>query len=149
MTQFQHILVPVDFGVVMQPGVELAVALAQKLDARVTLVNAFDISQFASMTTPFAPTVDVEALLADAEKELSHVLARVRADWPKTDAVLYRATPEEAILAVAASHGCDLIVIGTHGRTGVAHMLLGSVAEAVVRRSPVAVLTVHPPPARP
>jgi len=70
----------------------------------------------------------------------------VRAEGPRTDAVFRQGTPFDVILDVAKSEGCDLIVIGTHGRRGVARVLLGSVAERVVRLSPVPVLTVHPAP---
>ncbi len=146
MTPFQHILVPVDFGDAMQPGIDLAVSLARTLDARLTLVNTFDITPFAA-TTPFAPMLDVEPMLATSEAELKKVLANVRAAWPKTDAVFRQGSPYDAILEVAKRHACDLIVIGTHGRRGVARVLLGSVAERIVRLSPIPVLTVHPVPA--
>jgi nucleotide-binding universal stress UspA family protein len=55
-------------------------------------------------------------------------------------------SPFEQILAVAAQEGCDLVVLGTHGRRGIAHAALGSVAEKVVRLCPVPVLTVHAAP---
>ncbi|MDO3377052.1 universal stress protein [Geoalkalibacter halelectricus] len=55
-------------------------------------------------------------------------------------------TPYQAILAAAKEHNADLIVMGTHGRTGLEHVLVGSTAERVVRRSPVPVLTVRAQP---
>ena len=146
MTSFQHILVPVDFGDAMQPAIDVALAVAKKFESRITLVNAFDVGPFATMT-PFAPALDVEPLIAAAEKELKSSLTKVRADWPKTDAFFRRGAPYEAILESAKAHDCDLIVIGTHGRRGMARALLGSVAERVVRLSSIPVLTVHPPPA--
>jgi nucleotide-binding universal stress UspA family protein len=145
MIPFQHLLVPVDFGESMQPGIDLAVGLARKLDARITLLNAFDLTPFTTMT-PFAPPIDVEPLIAASEKELKGVLAKVTAEWPKSDAVLRRGSPYDVILEVAKVRECDLIVIGTHGRRGVARVLLGSVAEKIVRLSTVPVLTVHPGP---
>jgi universal stress protein A len=54
--------------------------------------------------------------------------------------------PAAAILDAAEAGGFDLVVVATHGRTGIAHMLLGSVAERVVRRCPTPVLTVRPRP---
>jgi nucleotide-binding universal stress UspA family protein len=143
MTLFQHILVPVDFGDAMQAGIDVAVGLAHKLDARITLVHAFDITPFAAMT-PFAPPIDLEPLIASSERELSKVAAKVRAEWPQTETVLRRGSPCEAILEVGRARGCDLIVIATHGRRGVARVLLGSVTEKVVRTSLIPVLTVHP-----
>jgi nucleotide-binding universal stress UspA family protein len=143
MTQIQHILVPIDFGPATQPGIELAVSLARTLDARITLVHVFDLARFTSMS-PFAPTVDVEPLIADAEHELASELRKLRAQWPKSDAELYRGAAHDVILEAASALGCDLIVIGTHGRSGVARAFLGSVAEGIVRMSPIPVLTVHP-----
>ena len=58
-------------------------------------------------------------------------------------------TPEETILRVAHGVGADVIIMGTHGRRGLAHLIVGSVAERVVRTSPVAVLTVRRPDAMP
>jgi nucleotide-binding universal stress UspA family protein len=144
MTPFEHVLVPVDFGDAMQPGIDLAVSLARSLDARITLLFAFDLSPFTTMT-PFAPPIDVEPLIVASEKELKGVLAKVRALWPKTEAELRRGAPCDAILEAAKAHACDLVVIGSHGHRGMARALLGSVAEKVVRLAPIPVLTVHPP----
>jgi nucleotide-binding universal stress UspA family protein len=145
MTPFQNILVPVDFGEAMQPAIDLAVALARSFDARLTLVTAFDLTPFTSVT-PFTPAIDIEPLVASTEKELKSVLAKLRAAWPRSEAELQRGTAYDVILGSAKKHGCDLVVIGTHGRRGVARFLLGSVAERIVRLSPIPVLTVHPPP---
>jgi nucleotide-binding universal stress UspA family protein len=146
MTRFQHILVPVDFGAAMHPGIDLAVVLARKFDSRVTLVHAFDISPFTAISPLATPVIDVEPLLETAEKELKDVLSKVRVEWPKSEAVIRRGRTEEVILDVAKGLGCGLIVIGTHGRRGVARVLLGSIAEKIVRMSPIPVLTVHPLP---
>jgi nucleotide-binding universal stress UspA family protein len=143
MRPFQHLLVPVDFGEAMQPGIDLAVTLARKLDARITLLFVFDLSPFTAIS-PFAPPVDVEPLIEGCEKELRSILAKVRAQWPKAEAELRRGPPSDTIVEAAKAFGCDLVVIGTRGRRGVARALLGSVAEKVVRSSPIPVLTVHP-----
>jgi nucleotide-binding universal stress UspA family protein len=145
MALFQHILVPVDFGDAMRPGLDLAVALARSFDARITLVHAFDASPFTSMD-PLSGQIDIEPLLTSAETELKGALVKLRAEWPKSEAVLRRAAACDAVLEVAKERHCDLIVVGTHGRHGVARLLLGSVAEKIVRLSPVPVLTVHPRP---
>ena len=128
----------------MQPGIDLAIPVAKKLDARVTLVHAFDVAPFMTLAR-LAPPIDVEPILASAERELAAVLAKTRAEWPKTDSAFRRGAPEEAILDAAKTLGCDLIVIGTHGRRGLSRVLLGSVAERIVRLSPVPVLTLRPP----
>jgi nucleotide-binding universal stress UspA family protein len=143
MTRFQHILVPVDFGEAMHPAIDLAVALARKFEGQLTLVYAFDPSPFTAMA-PLAPQIDVEPLIASAETELKKVLAQLRAQWPRSDSLLRRGLPCDVILEAAKQHGCDSMVIGTHGRRGMARFLLGSVAEKIVRLSSVPVLTVHP-----
>jgi nucleotide-binding universal stress UspA family protein len=143
MSSFKHILVPVDFGDAMQPGVDLAISMAQKLDARLTLLHTFDVTPFTTLAR-YAPPVDVGPIIASAERELAKVLASVQATWPKSDSAFRQGAPQDAIIEAAGALGCDLIVIGTHGRHGVARLLLGSVAERIVRLSPIPVLTVHP-----
>ncbi len=143
MAPFKHILVPVDFGAAMQPAIELAVSLARRTDAHITLLNVFDITPFTS-TSPFAAIIDVEPLIAAAESELQSLLAKVHEQWPKSEAVLYRGPAHEAILEAVKARGCDLLLLGTHGRAGMARAFMGSVAERIVRASPVPVLTVHP-----
>jgi nucleotide-binding universal stress UspA family protein len=143
MRSFNHILVPVDFGAATQPGIDLAVGLAQKLGAQLTLVHAFDLTPFTTLA-PFAPAIDVEPIIASVERELATALAKVKLVWPRSDSAFRRGAPVDAILDAAKELHCDLIVIGTHGRRGVTRVLLGSVAERVVRLSPVPVLTIHP-----
>ena len=145
MTSFQNILVPVDFGDAMQAGIDLAVSLAQKYDARLTLVTAFDLTPFM-VTTPFAPPIDTEPVIEALEKALADLEGAVRKTWPKTERVFGHGAPQDVILETAAARHCDLIVIGSRGRHGVTRALLGSTAEKVVRFSPIPVLTVHPRP---
>jgi nucleotide-binding universal stress UspA family protein len=143
MKSFQHILVPIDIGDDVPFSVAMALGMARKFDARITLVHAFDLTPFLT-TGPFAPPIDVEPVVAAAEKCLKSAKEKISTEWPKTEAVFQRGRPGDTILEVAKTHGCDLIVIGTHGRRGIARVLMGSVAERVVRLSPIPVLTVHP-----
>jgi nucleotide-binding universal stress UspA family protein len=91
--------------------------------------------------------VDIETPAREAAtEELQKALAAARTQLPTAVAVLKQAGAVwEQILATAREVGADLIVLGTHGRTGVSHALIGSVAERVVRHSPVPVLTVCRP----
>jgi nucleotide-binding universal stress UspA family protein len=145
MTPFQHILVPVDFGVAMDPALDLALSLARGSNAQVTLLHAFDVAPFMNVS-PFMPPLDTEPVLAGLEKNMKTLREKVAATWPKTDSVVRAGNVYDVIVDVAKKGGCDLIVIGTHGRQGVSHALLGSVAEKVVRLAPVPVLTVRPAP---
>ena len=82
-------------------------------------------------------------ILNNAQQALNGTLAAQKTRGVEVAAVLKSGEPRETILAVAKDLDADLIVIGTHGRRGLAHMLLGSVAEYIVRTSPQPVLTVR------
>jgi nucleotide-binding universal stress UspA family protein len=146
MNPFKHILVPVDFGDADGSAVELAVQLAKSSDAQMTLLHAFDPVAFSGATASYPLTIDLEPILADAEGQLGVLCNATRADWPRVDSLLVRGNVCDSIVAVAQENDCDLIVIGTHGRRGLAHAFLGSVAEKVVRLATVPVMTVHPHP---
>jgi nucleotide-binding universal stress UspA family protein len=84
--------------------------------------------------------------IADAAQEaLDSALSSARARYPRCEGLLQAGAPYERILAVAKESGVDLIAMGTHGRRGVSRFMLGSVAERIVRMSPVPVLTVALP----
>ena len=78
-------------------------------------------------------------------QNLTEVGELVRKELPKTEWLIEEGYPFPRIIEIARKHEVDLIVMGTHGRTGLAHALLGSVAEKVVRKAPCPVLTVKHP----
>jgi nucleotide-binding universal stress UspA family protein len=149
MIAIRNILVPTDFSEPASAALDYAKALATEFGSQLHLFHVVATPQIpwgaegASLSWP--------TLLSDLETGAREQLrALVRAD----DAVASRVTaattigvPVESILEYVSSHDIDLIVMGTHGRGMVGHVLLGSVAERVVRRSPVPVLTVHGAPA--
>jgi nucleotide-binding universal stress UspA family protein len=143
MTPFKHVLVPIDFGDATDSAVGLALSIAQALDARITLMHAFDTSSFA-YAAPYIPMIDTQPILAGLRRDMERLREKTLASWAKVDAIVCEGNVYDRIVEVAKKDGCDLIVIGTHGRKGVAHVFLGSVAEKVVRLSPIPVLTVHP-----
>jgi nucleotide-binding universal stress UspA family protein len=143
MSRFTHILVPVDFGDATQPALDLALSLAETFDARVTLLYAFDVTPFVAPSAFMLP-LDVEPVIASFEKELKSLREKTQAKWAKVDAVLRQGNVYETILDTAKVRGCDLIVMGTHGRRGLSHAVIGSVAEKIVRLASVPVLTVRP-----
>jgi nucleotide-binding universal stress UspA family protein len=145
MSPFKHILVPIDFGAATQPAIDLALSLAQTFDAQVTLMYAFDVTAYLS-SSPYVPQFDLGPVAQSFDRELKNARDSARKACTRVDYVMANGNPRDAILETAKSRGCDLIVIGTHGRRGVAHVVLGSVAERVVRFSPIPVLTVHPSP---
>jgi nucleotide-binding universal stress UspA family protein len=144
MNPFEHILVPVDFGDADGPAIDLALQLAKKFDAQVTLIHAFDPVTFSGVSSAYPLTIELEPIRAELESELNALSSATCADWPRIDSLLVEGSVCGSIVAAAKKTGCDLIVIGTHGRTGLAHAFLGSVAEKIVRLATVPVLTVHP-----
>ena len=144
MTRFHHILVPVDFELPSQEALEVAVDFALAFDARLTLMHAWDIPTFAYAGSNSFMTADMWTPIAGAAAEqLASTLAVLRKRLPRAESVLAQGAPAVETLAVADRVKADLIVMGTHGRQGLDRMLLGSVAERVVRSSPVPVLTIR------
>lgn len=142
---FRNILVAID----LEPdsasarAVDLAIDLAKALGATLTLVN---VHEFPAVAYPHA-AVNFASLQASVLEAAGGALVAfadsVRDRFPAAKSVLRRGRPWEEILAAAVDVDADLIVIGTHGRRGLSRALLGSVAEKVVRVSPVPVLTVR------
>jgi nucleotide-binding universal stress UspA family protein len=146
MALFKHLLVPVDFGDATEPAIDLALSLARAGDARITLLHAFDVVPFVN-ASPFVPSIDTAPVLAALERDMKALREKTKAKWPDVEGIVREGNVYDVIVDAARTLGCDLVVIGTHGRKGVSHVLLGSVAEKVVRLSPVPVLTVRPGPA--
>jgi nucleotide-binding universal stress UspA family protein len=141
------ILVPVDFGAASEAALRYARMLAHKFNATIVVMHAYEVPFLASATLPDMPAHDVESAVAHAsQRALDAMLANVVASWPNACAVLRRGEPSRTILDVAEELEAGVIVMGTHGRRGLAHALLGSVAERVVRASRAPVLTLRADP---
>lgn len=141
------ILVPVDFSTGSAAAVEWAQAIAGAFGAKIVLLSVVDVSVSAIMggpggvMVPPPPESLLDQMREEAQTEMAAVAARVAGATP----VIREGTPRHEILEVAADVKADLIVMGTHGRTGLAHLLFGSVAEHVVRHAEVPVFTVRGP----
>ena len=145
MIAVRNILVPTDFSEPASAALDYAKALAAEFGSQLHL--------FHVVATPQIPwgaegtSLSWSTLLSDLEAGAREQLgALVRDDDALASRVTAASTigvPVESILEYVASHDIDLIVMGTHGRGMVGHVLLGSVAERIVRRSPVPVLTLH------
>jgi universal stress protein A len=142
--QFDAILVATDFSPTSGRAVEYARMLAHRFNASLHLLHVVEDPVVAAAWSE-AYAVDVaalrERLKTDAETQMAG-LARVLPDIAVTTEVLV-GSPARVITMVAADREIGLIVMGTHGRSGVTHWLLGSVAERVVRTAPCPVLTVR------
>jgi nucleotide-binding universal stress UspA family protein len=135
---FRNILCAVDFSECAREAMRLACELAHDRSSALTLVHVFQMPTYAAAA---GSTETVELLVEDAQ--------RILADWKAQAEALGAArvgtrfavgAPWHEIVAAAESARADLIVIGTRGHTGIAHVLLGSVAERVARHAPCPVL---------
>ncbi len=139
----QHILVPIDFSPNADQAFDYALTLARTLQARLTLVHVIDPLPVGNIETmPFTYLHDLEAKITDL---MTAYRDRVTAAGLRSDFVIVHGVPFQSIVETARTAHVDLIIMGTHGRTGLSHVLLGSVAERVVQHAPCPVLVVRLP----
>jgi nucleotide-binding universal stress UspA family protein len=149
MIPIHNILVPTDFSEPAEAALEYAKTLAQEFNSRIHLLHVVSEPYVYPWGTDL-PTIPIADLLTQSEEAASERLTQLAQMTPalagRVTVDTEVGTPVERILDYIGGHEIDLVVIGTHGRGMVGHLLLGSVAERVVRRSPVPVLTVHHTP---
>jgi nucleotide-binding universal stress UspA family protein len=136
---YERLLVPTDGSDGTDAALRQAIALASRFDAVVDVLAVVD------RTFPAVAAYDhvVEELESAAEAAIETATAACEAAGVEADPHLRRGVPHEEIVAAAEAYGSDLVVLGTHGWTGVDRLRhLGSVAERVVRLSPVPALVV-------
>jgi nucleotide-binding universal stress UspA family protein len=138
---YDKILVPTDGSEATDRAVENAVDIASRYDATLHVLYVVDASVYASIET--GADVVVGALEKEGETAVRDVVDRAEAAGVDVVSDVVTGSIHREILDYADEHGVDLIVMGTHGRTGLDRYLLGSVTEKVVRRSEVPVLTVR------
>ena len=143
-----HILVPTDFSEASKLAVEAAADLARDIGAKVTAVHVHDPEALRPPATIGWSPAQQKDLEAEVESAVSQALDELRSttlkDVPTLDTVVLRdRSASHAICRYADTIGADLIVIATHGRTGLKHLLIGSVAERVVRHASVPVLALR------
>lgn len=147
MPPISRILLATDFSKSAEPATELAIQLARQLSARLTLLYVYFAPLYMG---PFGDAYimqpDLAAKLrADGLRALEQLSQRVSEAGVAVDVVAMEGLVSDVILEVATSRSVDMLVMGTHGRTGFKHLLLGSVAERVVRLAKCPVLTVREP----
>lgn len=137
------ILVPIDFSDGSTAALDYAVGLAGKLDAKITLLNVIGVQVLgAEYGMPVAASA-VELICDTSQQELAKLIAANKDKASFAPPVLEIGDPRTTIEQVVKKLGADLVVMGTHGRRGLKRLLLGSVAEMVVRTSPCPVLLVR------
>jgi nucleotide-binding universal stress UspA family protein/mono/diheme cytochrome c family protein len=143
----KRILVPLDFSANSRRALDYARGLAAKVHADVHLVHVCEVPKFASLGAYKIPYEGSNHPLAgEAARQLQELAATVWGHRTTTE-VLF-GNPATAIVEAADANRIDLIVMGTHGRSALPHVLMGNVAERVVRHAHCPVLTVREPHAR-
>lgn len=149
MYKISKILVPVDFSSCSRSALAHALGLAGELGATIHVLYVADVPQFRKeprIASERGATSLREFVLEDAGEELSAFLDTLSAqERSRFSTSVDVGSPRACIVDQAKRGGYDLIVMGTHGRTGRAHALAGSVAESVVRSASCPVLTVREP----
>ena len=143
MLEFRRILCPVDFSPASAGALRAAASLAQRFDADLTLLHVDMIpgSSIPESMLGLPPALATD-LSAPADQPLLEWKGRAEALGAKrVKAFRSIGLPADEIVAMAARDAVDLIVVGTHGRKGLGHLVLGSVAEQVVRHAACPVLT--------
>jgi nucleotide-binding universal stress UspA family protein len=140
----RSILTPVDFGAGSDHALEYALDLASALGATVHVLHVYQIPVYGFPDGAFLAGPEIATRLSEAaQKGLDSLVARVAARGVNVQGHLRQGNPADEICEVATALKVDLIVLGTHGRRGLAHALMGSVAERVVRTSNTPVLSIR------
>jgi nucleotide-binding universal stress UspA family protein len=143
MGAFRHVLVATDFSDCSSEAIDVAIELARRYDAALTLLHVYEVPSYAYGEMVYAPIDFVTPIREAAEKSLKSAHAELAQRFPGAKSVLRAGAAWEQIVGAVQELKADLVVVGTHGRRGLSHALLGSVAERVVQRSLVPVLTVR------
>ena len=142
----RRVLHPTDFSPASRPAFRAAVETAKAGGAPLLLVHVVTpVVRIPDVYTASMTTFDAfeRSIHADARKRLDRLVAEARAAGVRADGLLLHGVPLDLILRAARSRRADVIVMGTHGRTGLAGAFLGSVAARVVALAPCPVLTVR------
>jgi nucleotide-binding universal stress UspA family protein len=146
MQEFKKILFPIDLSQSSSKIVPFVHSLASRYEARIHLLfvaRVFDY--FTSMYVPHPSVSQFEKeVLEGAEKRLYEFADESFKNFPGTKTKVVAGDPSDEILNYISEHGIDLVVMGTHGRKGLDKIIFGSVAERVVKASPVPVMVVNP-----
>ena len=144
----RKILVPIDFSPASHEALEYAVDLAKLVKSELVVLHVVETVQYATPADLFGAAANLGMLEQEqrraAERELGRVEARLRKRRVKARSMLGTGSPARTIVSTARRLKAGLIVMATHGRTGLTHLLMGSVAERVVRTAENPVLTLRP-----
>lgn len=147
MKDLSMILFATDFSEVSEYAFDYAITLAKKFDGKLIVMHV--INEPVDLRGFYVPHISFDTLEKEieeaADKMMKKFCAGKLADLPGSETVIVSGIPYEEILKKADDAQVSLVVLGTHGRAGLDHLLFGSTAERVVRRSRCPVMTIRPP----
>ena len=139
------ILCPYDFSESSSHALRYAIEFASAYKAKLYLLHVFDIRVLDYGEPIYGISIPTKDAIGTIKTELANSIPEKVKNELQVETVVVSGVPFYEIIKFANENGIDLIVMGTHGRTGIAHILLGSVAERVVRKASCPVLTVRHP----
>jgi universal stress protein A len=144
--EIRQILAPTDFSEFSRQAIDYAFELAQTFGAKLLLLHVIELPAYPieGFVPPSIGTTLSEDLERQASLDLAQVLPKAQDTKVEVIRLVVVGTPYRKIVEVAEEEKLDLIVMATHGRTGLSHLVMGSVAERVVRMAPCPVLTIRP-----
>jgi nucleotide-binding universal stress UspA family protein len=143
--EIRQILAPTDFSECSKQAVQWAYELAQTFGAKLVLLHVIEgLPPYIGFIPPGGVATVLEHLERQARLDLAQLLAKAEDVKVEVTCQAVVGTPYHKIVEVAAAEKVDLIVMATHGRTGLSHLVMGSVAERVVGMAPCPVLTIRP-----
>jgi nucleotide-binding universal stress UspA family protein len=147
MVEFKRILVPLDGSALSEKALPPAMALAEKFEAYLTLLQVVDVPNEINLSLPVETRVQaMEQARRTAESYLKGWQEKLRRQGLKVNILVHDVSPADDIIETANTLAADIIVMGTHGRGGLARLAVGSVADTVMRHSPCPVLLVRQKP---
>lgn len=142
---FRTILFATDFSESSEHAFAYALSLARKFESRLAIIHV--INEPVDLRGFYVPHISFDRLEKEIEQgawKMMEKFCRIQAqDYPRVESYVVPGIPYDEIIKKAGEIGADLIVLGTHGRTGLDHVLFGSTAEKVVRKSATPVMTIR------
>ena len=145
MIVLKKILCPVDHSECSYLALKYAISLALKDKAKLYLMHVVDTRLYDTEIYKFSPYQLQESDVYKIREDLMKSLPEGTSDVLAVETIVVKGVPFQEIISTVKEIGADIIVIGTHGRTGLSHIMMGSVAEKVVRKPSCPVLTVRMP----
>jgi nucleotide-binding universal stress UspA family protein len=144
--QVRHILAPTDFSEYSKTAVASALELARKFGAKLTILHVIELPAYP--IEGYVPPSLSQTFMDELERQATADLAQLVPDAENSGVTVARlvtvGSPYRKIIDLAEAEQVDLIVMATAGRTGFSHLIMGSIAERVVRTAPCPVLTIRP-----